>query len=209
MTLRQTNQGTLLASRRRILLIRDRVKDWMNLETMLLMMTSGCSCRTMSIPVGSIRHGTKSSSWLFYGRFDFYIIPWLSSWPALILPRWSRYVCYYSRISCSHRISQSICFSFQQHRYRCNSTFPSIIFKAKSIKVAESAKVIENIQRDLNISLVNELSIIFRKLGLNVYDILSAARTKWNFLDFKPGLAGGHCIGVDPYYLTYLSNCQS
>jgi UDP-N-acetyl-D-galactosamine dehydrogenase len=83
---------------------------------------------------------------------------------------------------------------------------PAGIFKAKSIKVAESAKVIENIQRDLNISLVNELSIIFRKLGLNIYDILSAARTKWNFLDFKPGLVGGHCIGVDPYYLTYLSN---
>lgn len=83
---------------------------------------------------------------------------------------------------------------------------PAGIFKAKSIKVAESAKVIENIQRDLNISFVNELSIIFRKLGLNVYDILAAARTKWNFLDFKPGLVGGHCIGVDPYYLTYLSN---
>ncbi len=77
------------------------------------------------------------------------------------------------------------------------------IFKAKSIKVAEAAKVIENTQRDLNIALVNELSIIFAKLGINTYDVLEAASTKWNFLKFFPGLVGGHCIGVDPYYLTY------
>ena len=78
-------------------------------------------------------------------------------------------------------------------------------FKAKSIKVAEAAKVIENTQRDLNIAFVNELSIIFDKLQIDTYDILKAASTKWNFLNFKPGLVGGHCIGVDPYYLTYKS----
>ena len=72
-----------------------------------------------------------------------------------------------------------------------------------SIKVAEAAKVIENTQRDLNIALVNELSIIFRKLNINTLDVLDAAATKWNFLNFRPGLVGGHCIGVDPYYLTY------
>ncbi|WP_413391322.1 nucleotide sugar dehydrogenase [Prochlorococcus marinus] len=78
-------------------------------------------------------------------------------------------------------------------------------YKAKSIKVAESAKIIENIQRDLNIALINELSIIFNKLDVDTLDVLEAAKTKWNFLDFKPGLVGGHCIGVDPYYLTYKS----
>jgi len=77
------------------------------------------------------------------------------------------------------------------------------IFKASSIKVAESAKVIENTQRDLNIALMNELSIIFNKMDINTYDVLEAAGTKWNFLKFIPGLVGGHCIGVDPYYLTY------
>ena len=77
------------------------------------------------------------------------------------------------------------------------------IFRADSIKVAEAAKVIENCQRDINIAFVNELSIIFNKMGLNTKDVLEAAETKWNFLSFKPGLVGGHCIGVDPYYLTY------
>lgn len=77
------------------------------------------------------------------------------------------------------------------------------VFEAASIKVAEAAKVIENTQRDLNIALMNELSHIFRKLGINTYDVLRAAGTKWNFLPFHPGLVGGHCIGVDPYYLTY------
>ena len=75
--------------------------------------------------------------------------------------------------------------------------------KAPSIKVAEAAKVIENTQRDLNIALINELSIIFRKMNIETEDVLKAAETKWNFLPFKPGLVGGHCIGVDPYYLTY------
>jgi UDP-N-acetyl-D-galactosamine dehydrogenase len=75
--------------------------------------------------------------------------------------------------------------------------------KASSIKVAEAAKVIENTQRDLNIALVNELSIIFNKLNIDTKEVLDAAETKWNFLPFKPGLVGGHCIGVDPYYLTY------
>lgn len=76
------------------------------------------------------------------------------------------------------------------------------IHKAPSIKVAESAKVIENIQRDLNIALMNELAIIFDLAGVDTADVLEAAGTKWNFLNFKPGLVGGHCIGVDPYYLT-------
>jgi len=77
------------------------------------------------------------------------------------------------------------------------------VFKAKSIKVAEAAKIIENTQRDVNIALMNELSIIFSRMGINTYDVLEAAGTKWNFLKFYPGLVGGHCIGVDPYYLTY------
>jgi len=76
-------------------------------------------------------------------------------------------------------------------------------YKATSIKVAEAAKVIENTQRDVNIALVNELALIFNKLGINTEDVLLAAGTKWNFLPFRPGLVGGHCIGVDPYYLTY------
>jgi UDP-N-acetyl-D-glucosamine/UDP-N-acetyl-D-galactosamine dehydrogenase len=77
------------------------------------------------------------------------------------------------------------------------------VHRASSIKVAEAAKIIENTQRDLNIALMNELSIIFDKMNINTYEVLEAAGTKWNFLKFSPGLVGGHCIGVDPYYLTY------
>jgi UDP-N-acetyl-D-galactosamine dehydrogenase len=77
------------------------------------------------------------------------------------------------------------------------------VYKASSIKVAEAAKVIENTQRDVNIALMNELSIIFNQLDIDTSEVLKAAGTKWNFLNFKPGLVGGHCIGVDPYYLTY------
>jgi UDP-N-acetyl-D-galactosamine dehydrogenase len=77
------------------------------------------------------------------------------------------------------------------------------VHRATSIKVAEAAKIIENTQRDLNIALMNELSIIFNKLKINTFDVLEAAGTKWNFLKFSPGLVGGHCIGVDPYYLTH------
>lgn len=77
------------------------------------------------------------------------------------------------------------------------------VHKASSIKVAEAAKIIENTQRDVNIALMNELSIIFNRMGINTYEVLEAAGTKWNFLKFSPGLVGGHCIGVDPYYLTY------
>lgn len=80
------------------------------------------------------------------------------------------------------------------------------IHRAPSIKVAEAAKIIENTQRDLNIALMNELSIIFHKMKINTYDVLKAAGTKWNFLHFYPGLVGGHCIGVDPYYLTFKAN---
>jgi UDP-N-acetyl-D-glucosamine/UDP-N-acetyl-D-galactosamine dehydrogenase len=76
-------------------------------------------------------------------------------------------------------------------------------YKAESIKVAEAAKVIENTQRDLNIALINELAIIFNKMGIDTQSVLEAAKTKWNFLPFSPGLVGGHCIGVDPYYLTH------
>ena len=78
--------------------------------------------------------------------------------------------------------------------------------KVSSIKIAEAAKVIENTQRDLNIALINELAIIFNKLDIDTQEVLRAAETKWNFLPFKPGLVGGHCIGVDPYYLTYKAN---
>jgi UDP-N-acetyl-D-galactosamine dehydrogenase len=77
------------------------------------------------------------------------------------------------------------------------------VHRATTIKVAEAAKIIENTQRDVNIALINELSIIFNKLGINTFDVLEAAGTKWNFLKFQPGLVGGHCIGVDPYYLTH------
>ena len=76
-------------------------------------------------------------------------------------------------------------------------------YKAESIRIAEAAKVIENTQRDLNIALVNELAMIFNKMGIDTDAVLKAAGTKWNFLPFQPGLVGGHCIGVDPYYLTH------
>ena len=75
--------------------------------------------------------------------------------------------------------------------------------KASSLKVAEAAKVIENVQRDVNIALINELSLIFARLDIDTLDVLEAAGTKWNFLPFRPGLVGGHCIGVDPYYLVH------
>jgi len=90
---------------------------------------------------------------------------------------------------------------------RCAEVYGSVVsagvHRASSIKVAEAAKVIENTQRDLNIALVNELAIIFHRLGIDTHEVLQAAGTKWNFLPFRPGLVGGHCIGVDPYYLTY------
>jgi len=90
---------------------------------------------------------------------------------------------------------------------RVASVYGSIIsagvFPASSIKVAEAAKVIENTQRDLNIALMNELSVIFHRIGIDTLEVLKAAGTKWNFLPFRPGLVGGHCIGVDPYYLTH------
>ncbi|MBN1186324.1 MAG: nucleotide sugar dehydrogenase [Bacteroidales bacterium] len=80
------------------------------------------------------------------------------------------------------------------------------VHRASSIKVAEAAKIIENTQRDVNIALMNELSVIFNKMNINTFEVLEAAGTKWNFLRFFPGLVGGHCIGVDPYYLTYKAN---
>jgi UDP-N-acetyl-D-glucosamine/UDP-N-acetyl-D-galactosamine dehydrogenase len=90
---------------------------------------------------------------------------------------------------------------------RVRQTYGSIItagvYPASSIKVAEAAKVIENTQRDLNIALMNELSLIFHRIGIDTLEVLQAAGTKWNFLPFRPGLVGGHCIGVDPYYLTH------
>ena len=88
-----------------------------------------------------------------------------------------------------------------------DSLYKSIVaagtFKASSLKVAEAAKVIENTQRDINIALINELAIIFNRIGINTKEVLDAAGSKWNFLPFRPGLVGGHCIGVDPYYLTH------
>jgi UDP-N-acetyl-D-galactosamine dehydrogenase len=86
-----------------------------------------------------------------------------------------------------------------------SSIIPAGTHKASSIKVAEAAKVIENTQRDVNIALINELSLIFNKLDIDTLEVLEAAGTKWNFLPFRPGLVGGHCIGVDPYYLTHKS----
>jgi len=83
---------------------------------------------------------------------------------------------------------------------------PAIVHAAPSIKVAEASKIIENTQRDLNIALMNELSLIFDRIGIRTKDVIEAAGTKWNFLKFYPGLVGGHCIGVDPYYLTYKAN---
>ena len=80
------------------------------------------------------------------------------------------------------------------------SVITAKIFTAKSIKVAEAAKIIENTQRDINIALMNEFSLILQKMNIRTKDVLDAAKTKWNFLDFQPGLVGGHCIGVDPYY---------
>ena len=82
------------------------------------------------------------------------------------------------------------------------------LHRASSVKVAEAAKVIENTQRDLNIALMNELALIFHRLGIDTLDVLEAAGTKWNFLPFRPGLVGGHCIGVDPYYLTYKAEAE-
>ena len=77
------------------------------------------------------------------------------------------------------------------------------LHEAPNIKTAEAAKILENMQRDLNISLINEASIIFNKMNIKTYDVLNAAKTKWNFIDIEPGLVGGHCISVDPYYLKY------
>ena len=77
------------------------------------------------------------------------------------------------------------------------------LHEAPNIKTAEAAKILENMQRDLNISLINEASIIFNKMKIKTYDVLNAAKTKWNFIDIEPGLVGGHCISVDPYYLKY------
>ncbi|MBK6854904.1 MAG: nucleotide sugar dehydrogenase [Burkholderiales bacterium] len=87
------------------------------------------------------------------------------------------------------------------------SIVPAGLHRASSIKVAEAAKVIENTQRDLNIAMVNELSLIFHRIGIDTVEVLQAAGTKWNFLPFRPGLVGGHCIGVDPYYLTHKAEC--
>lgn len=89
--------------------------------------------------------------------------------------------------------------------YVYSKIIKSKLHLAKNIKTAESAKILENIQRDVNIALMNEISIIFRKLNINIYDVISAASSKWNFQKYYPGLVGGHCIGVDPYYLSYKS----
>ncbi|HXT00445.1 MAG TPA: nucleotide sugar dehydrogenase [Elusimicrobiota bacterium] len=95
--------------------------------------------------------------------------------------------------------------SLEQTAWLYSRVVKAGVYKATSIKVAESAKAIENTQRDLNIALINELAIIFHKMGIDTLEVLKAAGTKWNFLPFRPGLVGGHCIGVDPYYLTSLA----
>ncbi len=106
-------------------------------------------------------------------------------------------------------ITKVVSGSNQSALTRIDKLYKSIVlagtYKAKSIKIAEAAKVIENTQRDINIAFMNELEIIFSKMKINIYDVLKTAGTKWNFLNFKPGLVGGHCIGVDPFYLTYKS----
>ena len=86
-----------------------------------------------------------------------------------------------------------------------NTIIKAGVFYAKSIEVAETAKAIENAQRDINIAFINEISLLCGKLDISIYDVLDAAKTKWNFLDFHPGLVGGHCIGVDPYYLAHVA----
>jgi UDP-N-acetyl-D-glucosamine/UDP-N-acetyl-D-galactosamine dehydrogenase len=105
------------------------------------------------------------------------------------------------------RITKVVAGDTPQTLERVAAVYGSIIkagvHKASSIKVAEAAKVIENTQRDLNIALMNELALIFHKIGIDTNEVLAAAGTKWNFLPFRPGLVGGHCIGVDPYYLTH------
>ena len=105
------------------------------------------------------------------------------------------------------RITKVVAGDTPQTLERVAAVYGSIIqagvHKASSIKVAEAAKVIENTQRDLNIALMNELALIFHKIGIDTTEVLTAAGTKWNFLPFRPGLVGGHCIGVDPYYLTH------
>ena len=105
------------------------------------------------------------------------------------------------------RITKVVSGDLPQTLERVAEVYGSIIaagvYKASSIKVAEAAKVIENTQRDLNIALMNELSLIFHRMGIDTLEVLQAAGTKWNFLPFRPGLVGGHCIGVDPYYLTH------
>jgi UDP-N-acetyl-D-galactosamine dehydrogenase len=105
------------------------------------------------------------------------------------------------------RITKVVSGDSEQTLERVAAIYASIVtagvYKASSIKVAEAAKVIENTQRDLNIALMNELALIFHKIGIDTTEVLEAAGTKWNFLPFRPGLVGGHCIGVDPYYLTH------
>lgn len=111
------------------------------------------------------------------------------------------------KINTLTKITKIISGSTDQITNEIDELYTSIItagtFRARSIKVAEAAKVIENTQRDLNIALINELSVIFSRLDIDTLEVLEAAGSKWNFLPFRPGLVGGHCIGVDPYYLTY------
>ena len=111
------------------------------------------------------------------------------------------------KVNTIEKIKKIISGSTPEITEKIDKLYSSIIdagtFKAASIKVAEAAKVVENTQRDLNIALVNELSVIFQRLDLDTIDVLEAAGSKWNFLHFRPGLVGGHCIGVDPYYLTH------
>ena len=111
------------------------------------------------------------------------------------------------RINSLTQIKKVTSGSNEKIAYEIDNLYSSIIeagtWLAPSIKVAEAAKVIENTQRDINISIVNEFALIFDKIGIDTTEVLEAASTKWNFMHFKPGLVGGHCIAVDPYYLSY------
>ncbi len=113
------------------------------------------------------------------------------------------------RVHTIEKITKVVSASDEYALKKIKSLYSSIIsakiFTTKTIEVAEAAKVIENTQRDVNIALINEIELILNKMNINIYEVLEAANTKWNFLNFKPGLVGGHCIGVDPYYLNYIA----
>ncbi len=172
--------------------------------------------KTASVEVGSLLNKDDLviyESTVYPGCTEEYCIPLLEEASSKILNK--EFICGYSpeRVNPGdndRKISQIIKVTSGSNSYAArvvDDIYSKIIsagtYRAKSIKVAEMSKVIENVQRDLNIGLMNEVAIICNKLGLKTSSVLAAANTKWNFLDFKPGLVGGHCISIDPYYLTH------